>query len=75
MIGNVSEWTSDRSTGSPQVPRGTDPLGEQTGDMRVVRGCSFFHDREQCFDYTAEAEDPELRQMMHGLRPVRTLLE
>jgi len=77
MSGNVWEWVWDwygvdyYSTRS--VPD-LDPLGPDTGSLRLLRGCSYENGAVHCRAAFRLTVEPDKRNVNVGLRPARTVL-
>jgi formylglycine-generating enzyme required for sulfatase activity len=73
MAGNALEWVWDRYAAYPQGPV-TDPIGDSSGPLRVLRGGSWSRTPAGCRSAAREALDPVERDGDTGFRPVRTML-
>lgn len=71
MLGNVSEWVYDRF--GPYANKAVDPTGSDRG-RRVLRGCSWFMEPQECRISRRFQSSPSLRNNLIGFRPVRTLV-
>lgn len=72
MIGNVWEWTWDRYGAYP-ASQVSDPVGPDTGDHRVVRGCSWYIHPSGCRAAKRSDHEPGLRNGNLGFRLARTV--
>lgn len=70
--GNVSEWVQDIS-GSDPTGSVTDPLGENSGSNRVLRGGGWINDAPYCRSALRYDDDPSDRSPYLGFRPVKSL--
>ena len=71
MTGNVWEWmhdwyAEDYYARSPS----TDPLGPQSGEEKVLRGCSWYNQPDVCYIATRDRYGPDLRLYYNGFRVV-----
>ncbi len=71
MLGNVWEWCWDRYGAYPEG-LSLDPEGPRAGDLRVWRGGAWTSFASACRCATRLADDPALRSMIVGFRPVRS---
>ena len=71
MYGNVWEWVWDRYTDLPT--EATDPTGPDTGDLRGLRGCSFFCPPDHQRASLRGRREPEYRFLLMGLRLARRI--
>lgn len=69
MLGNVREWVWDRY-GPYSVTGSTDPVGPETGDLRVVRGSSFSSFAGDIRIARRESASPSSHESSTGFRPV-----
>ncbi|MFM2054962.1 MAG: hypothetical protein RL456_2999, partial [Pseudomonadota bacterium] len=67
MLGNVSEWTADRSGPYPTAPV-VDPTGPADGDRRIVRGGSFHSPATDLRPARRWHDQPGLRASVLGFR-------
>ena len=74
MTGNVHEWCLDKSGwwSWKRVKKATDPTGLKYGDMRVLRGKSFYRPLKGMLWYSATVHRPTYRSFETGFRLVRT---
>ena len=70
MLGNVYEWTWDWKGAYPTVPQ-QDPVGPQSGSLRVLRGCSWFSFARVCRSAYRNGGPPGYRDGGFGFRLVR----
>ena len=74
ILGNVWEWTWDWQ-GVPGAEPVTDPLGPETGEWRIRRGCSWSNIPIHCRVADRSNDPPGDRDRNWGLRLARTALE
>jgi formylglycine-generating enzyme required for sulfatase activity len=72
MLGNVWEWTNDWY-GPFDATTLKDPLGPQTGEARVVRGCGWNSFATECRAAHRGADAADVRSPDLGFRAARTL--
>jgi formylglycine-generating enzyme required for sulfatase activity len=74
VIGNLWEFTRDRSCTFDQPCRDGDGLRGMEGKSLIVRGCSFFNSSTQArVAYRTEDNTPEKFESWMGVRPARQL--
>ena len=71
MNGNVYEWCWDWKADYPAGPV-TDPVGPDSGELRVMRGGSWYNHARQCRSASRASWYPELHYRHLGLRPARS---
>ena len=80
MLGNVWEWTWDRYDDDYGLDVGqlagtvTDPLGDEAGGSRVIRGGSWLSGARYCRAANRFRGDPGYRNFSFGFRPARSVL-
>lgn len=67
MSGNVSEWVADWFGDYP-VEAVSNPLGPTTGNLRMVKGCSWYFHPTYCRGAARPAIDPDTRFDYLGFR-------
>ena len=74
MHGNVWEWCQD---GYGAYPSGTatDPTGESSGTLRVVRGGGWYGDARFCRSADRDGDAPGLRTSYKGFRVLRSSIK
>lgn len=72
MIGNVSEWTQDWY-GEYSTSNTIDPKGPQSGQYRVIRGCSFLGGAGACRSAMRSYSPPDRKSPGIGFRLVRDI--
>lgn len=72
LAGNLSEWCHDWYGAYPSEAV-VDPRGPNTGNVKVVRGGSFFSAASELGCATRMGKTPEFLDVLYGLRVCRTL--
>jgi formylglycine-generating enzyme required for sulfatase activity len=71
MAGNVWQWTGDWYRADYYTVSPTrDPAGPETGDEKVLRGCSWYNQPDVCFIATRDRYAPDRRLYYNGFRVV-----
>ena len=72
MHGNVVEWCQDWYYDQYSAGPNVDPMGPETGSLRVLRGGSWFDIAIHCHFSFRSLNEPELRDYSIGFRVART---
>jgi formylglycine-generating enzyme required for sulfatase activity len=71
MAGNVWQWTGDwYQADYYTVSPAENPAGPATGKEKVLRGCSWYNQRDVCFIATRDRYAPDRRLYYNGFRVV-----
>jgi len=71
MAGNVWQWTGDwYQADYYTVSPAQDPAGPESGDEKVLRGCSWYNQPDVCFVATRDRYAPDRRLYYNGFRVV-----
>jgi len=72
MHGNVWEWCMDKYGQYPHDPV-VDPSGPDEGELRVIRGGSWYMGASSCRSATRKGAEPETQESSLGFRVVQDI--
>jgi len=73
MLGNVMEWTADYYLKNYQTEYNVDPVGPQSGSLKVIRGGSFADTALQCRSANRGSLEPDAKLMTLGFRLIKSI--